>query len=116
MGFFLKSQKWDNERHPLQQRQLAITPHMGYDPQHGKSSQMARCYLRWLMHQHADQHPDEPPLVIRYWDSPEGEKKLCGGRYSVDGYIQRPGHPGGDKAVEVFGCFWVCDFGSSVAC
>lgn len=32
---------------------------------------------------------------------------MVNGRFSVDGYVRRPGDPRGDLVLEVFGCYWV---------
>lgn len=58
--------------------------------------------MKWLEHVHLRDHGES--LNIQHWDSPEGEKKI--GTYSVDGYIRRPGHEGGDLVIEINGCYW----------
>lgn len=66
---------------------------------------MGRKFIKWLSHKQLKEKGEE--LLIQHADSPEGEKKMCNGRYSVDGFVRRPGDPNRDLVIEVFGCYWV---------
>jgi hypothetical protein len=81
-------------RSTLEEHFLALTPELGYE-HYGRQSTLARKYLKWLSKKYN--------VHIQTIESDNGEKKF--GKWSLDGYIDRPENEGGPIAIEVFGWY-----------